>query len=91
MLKYQRLGASVPEILEKDSISCFAAHEKFLVVGSVGGCIHLLDLNGNESIKLNTHDRPINFLRYFFFFYKVCKFVCMCVCTYVHVCYEHAC
>ena len=30
-LKYQRLGASVTDILSKDSASCLAAHEKFLV------------------------------------------------------------
>jgi hypothetical protein len=30
-LKYQRLGASVSEILKRDVASCFATHEKFLV------------------------------------------------------------
>ena len=30
-LKYQRLGASVTEILKHDSCSCLAAHEKFIV------------------------------------------------------------
>ncbi|GAB5371679.1 hypothetical protein AAMO2058_001600500 [Amorphochlora amoebiformis] len=62
VLKYQRLPASVPEIAQKDSISCFAAHEKFLVVGTEGGFIHLLDLNGNESIKLSPHAQRINCL-----------------------------
>eukprot|EP00466_Bigelowiella_natans_P021397 jgi/Bigna1/72732/fgenesh1_pg.21_\ len=46
ILKYQRLDESVPEILQKDSICCFAAHEKFLVVGTKSGAIHILDLNG---------------------------------------------
>mmetsp|Transcript_26754 Transcript_26754/g.64857 ORF Transcript_26754/g.64857 Transcript_26754/m.64857 type:complete len:945 (-) Transcript_26754:128-2962(-) len=62
ILKYQRLSESVPEILATDSISCFAAHEKFLMIGTRSGNIHQLDLNGNEIVKLSTHTSPINFL-----------------------------
>ena len=33
-LKYQRLGASVSEILKSETNSCLVAHEKFLVTNA---------------------------------------------------------
>jgi hypothetical protein len=59
-LKYQRLGSSVPSILSNDSATCFVVHSKFLCVGTAGGNVHILDLNGNEIIKLQPHKKQIN-------------------------------
>ena len=47
-LKYQRLGASVTEILEKDPASCLCVSDKILALGTHDGTVHVLDINGNE-------------------------------------------
>mmetsp|Transcript_7798 Transcript_7798/g.14869 ORF Transcript_7798/g.14869 Transcript_7798/m.14869 type:complete len:939 (+) Transcript_7798:56-2872(+) len=59
-LKYHRLGASVTEILKEDSAKCLVAHEKFLVLGTELGRIHILDLNGNAILDLKVHSQQIN-------------------------------
>ncbi len=59
-LKYQRLGSSVGGILAGTNAKCLAAHEKFLVLGTSSGTIHMLDLNGNEIMKLHPHTAAIN-------------------------------
>jgi hypothetical protein len=59
-LKYQRLSASVTGILKTDSATCLATHEKFLVLGTKMGHMHLLDLNGNEVAKMSPHSSAIN-------------------------------
>ena len=60
MLKYQRLGASVSEILATDAACCLGVHEKFLVLGTQSGapndlllCVTLLLLTSN----LGAHTR----------------------------------
>ena len=41
-LKYQRLGANVMDILKRDSASCMAVHDKFLVGNSSLFCLEVL-------------------------------------------------
>lgn len=47
-LKYQRLGASVSDILEKDPASCLCVSDKILALGTHDGTLHILDIHGNE-------------------------------------------
>ena len=47
-LKYERLSADLKTILKKDVASCLAVHDKFLVLGSHWGVVHLLDAMGNS-------------------------------------------
>lgn len=63
-LKYQRLDASVPKILRSDRVSCFAAHELFLIIGTEGGFLHQLDLNGNEILRRRAHSKPVSWLSF---------------------------
>lgn len=58
-LKYQRLGSSVASILKSDTARTMIAHDKFLVLGTQQGHIHVLDLNGNEIMKLEVHSGPV--------------------------------
>ena len=60
VLKYQRLGASVTEILAADAASCLAVHSKFLALGTIGGSVHVLDLNGNEIRRFTPHSARVN-------------------------------
>jgi WD40 repeat protein len=59
-LKYQRLGGSLPEILSTDNASCLYPHEKFLVLGTHLGMVHVLDANGFEIMKLSVHTKAVN-------------------------------
>lgn len=45
-LKYFRVTASVTELTKRDSISCLTLHEKFMVVGTYSGSIHVMDVSG---------------------------------------------
>ena len=47
-LKYERLSSDLKAILKKDVASCLAVHNKFLMLGSHWGVIHLLDAMGNS-------------------------------------------
>lgn len=47
-LKYQRLGASVSEILETAAASSLCVSEKILALGTHTGSVHVLDVSGNE-------------------------------------------
>ena len=47
-LKYQRLGASVSEVLSRDAASTLCVHPKFLALGTHWGVVHLLDVAGNK-------------------------------------------
>ena len=60
ILKYNRIGLDVTEMLTRDSTSCIRAHEKFLVVGTQNGFIYILDLNGNEVKRFYAHSMPVN-------------------------------
>lgn len=60
LLKYNRIGLDVTELLSRDSASCIRAHEKFLVIGTQDGFIYILDLNGNEINRFYAHSMPVN-------------------------------
>eukprot|EP01052_Picozoa_sp_SAG31_P063709 SAG31_NODE_22625_length_521_cov_1.362559_1_plen_76_part_10 len=60
LLKYQRIGASVAEILQRDRASCLRTHEKFLAVGTQNGFVYILDLNGNEIKRWYAHASAVN-------------------------------
>ena len=60
ILKYQRLGASVTEILSSDVAICLAVHSRFLALGTKSGGVHVLDLNGNEIRRFTPHSARIN-------------------------------
>jgi hypothetical protein len=47
-LKYQRLGASVTDLLAKTSATCLCVSDKILALGTHEGCVHVLDYTGNE-------------------------------------------
>eukprot|EP01113_Clastostelium_recurvatum_P018176 TRINITY_DN2143_c0_g1_i1.p1 TRINITY_DN2143_c0_g1~~TRINITY_DN2143_c0_g1_i1.p1 ORF type:complete len:931 (-),score=291.81 TRINITY_DN2143_c0_g1_i1:56-2848(-) len=59
-LKYQRLGASVTEILKRDTASCMATHERFLALGTQWGVVYVLDFNGNEIKRFAPHSKNVN-------------------------------
>lgn len=59
-LKYQRLGASVSDILEKDPASCLCVSDKILALGTHDGTLHILDIHGNEVKTLSSHKAVIN-------------------------------
>lgn len=47
-LKYQRMGGSVPTLLQSDAASCIAVAERMIALGTHGGSIHILDFLGNQ-------------------------------------------
>ena len=47
ILKYQRLGASVSQILMNDAASCIGVHEAFIALGTFDGALYILDFQGN--------------------------------------------
>jgi len=59
-LKFQRLGSAVSLILKDDRAQCLIAREKFMILGTHNGMIHLLDLSGNEVMRISVHSAPIN-------------------------------
>ena len=60
LLRYQRLGASVTDILKDDHANCLAVHPKFLALGTRSGAVHVLDLNGNEIRRFSPHSAVVN-------------------------------
>ena len=60
-LKYQRLGASVTEILENDPASCLCVSDKILALGTHDGSIHVLDVSGNE-VRMVDYRRATAFM-----------------------------
>eukprot|EP01111_Echinosteliopsis_oligospora_P016112 TRINITY_DN6578_c0_g1_i1.p1 TRINITY_DN6578_c0_g1~~TRINITY_DN6578_c0_g1_i1.p1 ORF type:complete len:893 (+),score=224.14 TRINITY_DN6578_c0_g1_i1:30-2708(+) len=59
-LKYQRLGNNVQEILKHDQASCMSVHDKFLALGTRYGCVYMLDFNGNEIRRWQSHSANVN-------------------------------
>lgn len=47
-LKYQRMGGSVPTLLQSDAASCIAVAERMIALGTHGGSVHILDFLGNQ-------------------------------------------
>ncbi|KAK9762214.1 Vacuolar protein sorting-associated protein 41, variant 2 [Basidiobolus ranarum] len=61
-LKYQRVGADVSEIFTKDTVSIMKISERFMVLGTHWGMVHIMDFNGNEVKKFRPHGATINSL-----------------------------
>ena len=51
---------TITQILKSDTATCLLAHDKFICLGTVNGNVHILDLNGNEIIRLHPHKKQIN-------------------------------
>ena len=68
-LKYERLSADLKAILKKDVASCLAVHNKFLILGSHWGVIHLLDAMGNSlpSRQAQAHTITVNQANFLYF------------------------
>lgn len=47
-LKYQRMGGSVPTLLQSDAASCIAVAERMIALGTHSGSVHILDFIGNQ-------------------------------------------
>jgi hypothetical protein len=48
LLKYQRMGGSVPSLLSGDAASCLTVAERIIALGTHDGTVHLLDFQGNQ-------------------------------------------
>lgn len=59
-MKYERLGSSFLEIIQKDTVSCLAYNPKFIVIGTHWGMVHLLDISGNEIKRYASHAACVN-------------------------------
>lgn len=47
-LKYQRMGGSIPTLLQSDAASCIAVAERMIALGTHSGSVHILDFLGNQ-------------------------------------------
>ncbi|CAG8459764.1 7650_t:CDS:10 [Paraglomus occultum] len=59
-LKYQRLGASVGEVLKEDSASAMAVSERFVVLGTHNGSVLLLDFQGDVVNRFTKHTASVS-------------------------------
>jgi hypothetical protein len=60
ILKYQRMGASLSQILMNDAASCLGVHEGFLTLGTYQGAVYVLDFHGNEIRRFHPHSKKVN-------------------------------
>ncbi|KAI9917450.1 hypothetical protein PsorP6_012828 [Peronosclerospora sorghi] len=60
LLKYERVGGHFHAIFKDDSLSCMALHVNFLCVGTYGGNVLLLELNGTFIRRLHQHYKKVN-------------------------------
>ena len=60
LLKYERIGGHFHAIFKDDSLSCIAIHVKFLCVGTYGGNVLLLELDGSFLRRLHQHYKKVN-------------------------------
>ncbi|XP_073270278.1 vacuolar protein sorting-associated protein 41 homolog isoform X2 [Primulina huaijiensis] len=63
-LKYQRMGGSVPTLLQSDAASCIAVSERMIALGTHGGSVHILDFLGNQVKEFNPHTSAVNDLSF---------------------------
>ncbi|KAF8076857.1 vacuolar assembling protein VPS41 [Lyophyllum atratum] len=54
-LKYERIGGAVPDLLKKDSASALAVENKLMALGTHGGIVHILDLDGKRIKSFKPH------------------------------------
>eukprot|EP01028_Stygiella_incarcerata_P005684 TRINITY_DN236_c1_g2_i1.p1 TRINITY_DN236_c1_g2~~TRINITY_DN236_c1_g2_i1.p1 ORF type:complete len:1216 (-),score=394.06 TRINITY_DN236_c1_g2_i1:274-3921(-) len=55
VFKYHKLESSLSKIFENHSASCLCVHDKFVILGTHEGTLHVLDFNGNEVKTLPPH------------------------------------
>ncbi|KAF8237909.1 vacuolar assembling protein VPS41 [Tricholoma matsutake] len=54
-LKYERIGGSIPDLLKKDTASALSIANKLMALGTHGGIVHILDLNGKRIKSYKPH------------------------------------
>ncbi|KAL6575787.1 Vacuolar protein sorting-associated protein 41 [Orobanche hederae] len=59
-LKYQRMGGSVPSLLQSDAASCIAVAERMIALGTHSGSVHILDFLGNQVKEFIAHTAAVN-------------------------------
>lgn len=59
-LRYRRVGASVKELLDKDTASTIRVSDKFLALGTHCGAVHILDFEGNVIKSFRNHSATVN-------------------------------
>ncbi|KAH6814682.1 vacuolar protein sorting 41 [Perilla frutescens var. frutescens] len=59
-LKYQRMGGSVPTLLQSDAASCIAVSERMIALGTTTGSVHILDFLGNQVKEFIAHTGAVN-------------------------------
>ncbi|CAA2955632.1 vacuolar sorting-associated 41 homolog [Olea europaea subsp. europaea] len=59
-LKYQRMGGSVPTLLQSDAASCIAVAERMIALGTHSGSVHILDFIGNQVKEFAAHSAAVN-------------------------------
>ncbi|KAL3620142.1 Vacuolar protein sorting-associated protein 41 [Castilleja foliolosa] len=59
-LKYQRMGGSVPSLLQSDAASCIAVAERMIALGTHAGSVHILDFLGNQVKEFIAHTAAVN-------------------------------
>ncbi|XP_028967965.1 vacuolar protein sorting-associated protein 41 homolog [Galendromus occidentalis] len=58
-LHYERLPYDAQIVLDTEVGSCIAVHDKFILVGTLTGSIHILDHQGNKTKTLTSHETPV--------------------------------
>ncbi|KAN0061073.1 Vacuolar protein sorting-associated protein 41 [Thecaphora frezii] len=58
-LKYSRVKGSATDILSKDSASAFAVSPRFMALGTHGGMVYILDVEGNLIKGFRSHTASI--------------------------------
>eukprot|EP00191_Tetraselmis_sp_GSL018_P024055 CAMPEP_0177627530 /NCGR_PEP_ID=MMETSP0419_2-20121207/31253_1 /TAXON_ID=582737 /ORGANISM="Tetraselmis sp., Strain GSL018" /LENGTH=661 /DNA_ID=CAMNT_0019128691 /DNA_START=219 /DNA_END=2200 /DNA_ORIENTATION=- len=63
-LKYVRLGSSCADLLSRAAASCMQVEDKMIALGTQQGGVHLLDYNGNEIRRFDSHKAAVNDLSF---------------------------
>ncbi|KAG8985538.1 Vacuolar protein sorting-associated protein 41, partial [Tulasnella sp. 427] len=63
VLKYEKMGGIVNEILEKDTASAIAVSSKLVAIGTHNGVAHIMDFAGNRVKSYRSHRASINDIR----------------------------
>ncbi|KAI8332834.1 hypothetical protein BC941DRAFT_462763 [Chlamydoabsidia padenii] len=59
-LRYRRVGASVRDLLDRDTASTLKVSEKFVALGTHWGAVHVLDFEGNVVKSFQRHTATVN-------------------------------
>ncbi|KAG6812138.1 hypothetical protein H0H92_004137 [Tricholoma furcatifolium] len=55
VLKYERIGGAIPDLLKKDSASALVVANKLMALGTHAGIVHILDLDGKRIKSYKPH------------------------------------